>query len=707
MLLSHLDAVPAELVIQPNAPQGGEGMPQGPQEYNDLAAQFYAPQAGGSMVTVDVDKEADIAGYVKSYKTKIRQNRKTKEDIWTECWRLYRGIEDWSDKEEWQSKIVVPKSFNSIEQATSVIKRFLMSSDHVFSYDPVNPDDLITGVRAEQFTDLVKYFLEDANYIDEFALGLKSGFITGVGVWKLWWGYKPRLVTQIQRGMDPQTGQPMNQVVQQEVQEGKLFIRAIDPYNFFWLPGSRFNEWVGTIEDIKMPRWELMELAQQGVFGPDGVEKVKKLGTNTTDTDAGQKRQMERFQERPNGDEGPNEDTNSVRLTEFYGPLVLKDGVQKNYHCLIANDTVVLKAQENPFWHRKPPYVAFSPLTLPFRTEGVGLVEMVRQVDKAINKLSNLSVDTLLYRLLPVFEVNPEVYENPEDFETGLVPGKIFRRKQQYSSMLGIKPMEFQDVSQGAMAVQGQLDRSHQEGSLISEIQQAIPRFRGYQSATEIDAKQENIQSFFSAMAADIERQALDPLVDMAGDLVFQFMDTNGDQRIAAILGVGVETLRGMSKEELMDLVQGEYLVKVSGISGQLEKAEMLNSLVQFMNIIGQNSDQWMPYVNQDALLRRILEAFRPTVRDINNIIADPATVEARKAASQMEKLTPEIIASMTQQIDAAHQQQLAQQKQMMEMQQQQMQMQQVLAQWAHEEKLARIKAHSEKESPKEESDGD
>ena len=32
--------------------------------------------------------------------------------VWNECWQLYRGQEDWSDKEDWQSKIVLPKSFS-------------------------------------------------------------------------------------------------------------------------------------------------------------------------------------------------------------------------------------------------------------------------------------------------------------------------------------------------------------------------------------------------------------------------------------------------------------------------------------------------------------------------------------------------------------------------------------------------------------------
>jgi hypothetical protein len=119
----------------------------------------------------------------------------------------------------------------------------------------------------------------------------------------------------------------------------------------------------------------------------------------------------------------------------------------------MANDSIVLKIGKNNYWTRKPPYVGFSPTTMPFRTEGFGIIENVKELNKSLNKLANLSVDTLMYRLLPVFEVTPEVYENPEDFQTGLTPGKIFRRNQAYSQDIGIRPIGFEDISGGAVQV--------------------------------------------------------------------------------------------------------------------------------------------------------------------------------------------------------------------------------------------------------------
>ena len=151
------------------------------------------------------------------------------------------------------------------------------------------------------------------------------------------------------------------------------------------------------------------------------------------------------------------------------------------------------------------------------------------------------------------------------------------------------------------------------------------------------------------SMAADIERQALDPIVSMAKDLILQFIDTSNDPRVASVLGVNADMLASMSREEIMELVQGDYKVKATGITDQLQKAEMLQNLVQFMNLIGQNPQAWLPYVNQDALLRRILEAFRPQIHDIEDVISDPAIAEAKAVQMRQQESTGDMMALLPQ----------------------------------------------------------
>jgi hypothetical protein len=442
------------------------------------------------------------------------------------------------------------------------------------------------------------------------------------------------------------------QIIRKETLEGNLFIRAVDPYNFYWLPGAKFpNRMIGTIEDVEVAKWELIEMAENGVF-----PKAKVAAIKPQKIDEYEKMSALRWKETVRAYNGPNTDTGVVKLTEYFGPIVY-DGkiVKREAHMLIANDSITLFYRDNQFWDRKSPYIAFSPLALPFRTEGIGLVEMVRQIDEALNRIANLSVDMLMYKLLPTFEYTPEAYENAEDFETGLNPGKMFRRNITQMNAAPIKTVQFEDVSPGTSQVMAALDRYHQEGAIVTDIQQSLPRYRGIQTATETQALQQNMDSFMGNMAIDIEKLALEPLLTMALDRLLQFIDTATDPRVASILGVDADVLGGMSKAELLEMVQGNYKVQVRGISSQLWKAEILQQLVQFMNLVGQNPQAWLPYINEDALLRRLLDSFRPHIHDIEQIIADPDTAQAKKIAMQHDNNSANLIQMIPQLAELAH----------------------------------------------------
>ena len=576
-----------------------------------------------------------VISYVLDWRNRARRERLKKETIWNECWELYRGKQDFSAKEDWQSQIVMPKAFNSVKQATSIVKRLLSLSQRPWSVLPVDNDNPQQAIRAEQMERLTRQFLELANYKQEFAIGLECAFIMGLGVWKIWWGSESRTrrVVDTIPGIEGVGNQQA--IVPQKSTEGKLFIRAVDPYNFYWLPGSKFNRWVGTIEETEIPKWELMQMAEEGLFDSEIIKNLSTMWLPEERTKANR-----RFDEVQPRSSAPNEDSGMVKLTEYWGPIVM-DGelLYEQAHILIANEDKILypstpeEDAANPYWAGRPPYVAFSPLTLPFRTDGVGLIEMVRDIDKGINQITNLGMDTELFRLLPVFEVVPEAFENAEDFETGMHPGKIFRRNQQFMNTPGIMPVQFNAVGQDAIQMAAILDRAHQEGALISEIQQALPRYRGVQTATETEAKQLAQDSFFGGMATDIEEQALQPIVELSMDLIMQFIDTARDPRVASILGTDAYVLAGMSKEQIYEAVTGDFTIRVTGISEQIEKMTMLENLVQFMNIIGQNGQAWLPFIRQDVLLKKIMTAFRPSIDDIDDILETPENAAAKQQA--------------------------------------------------------------------------
>ena len=615
--------------------------------------------------------KGELTKLVTDWKSKLHNARRSKVTIWNECWELYRGKENHSNKEEWHSKIVLPKAFNSVKQATSTIKRFLSVSKDPFSISSLDPDNIKWAIRGDQLSQLVRMFLENASYEEEFAIGLESGFIMGLGVWKVWWEMAERERYEVDT-KQLQDGNIQKDLVRKLVSEGQLGVKAVDPYNFYWLPGSKLNKWTGTLEVVRVPKWELRNMIRKGAFNIATEETLDRIiGRTVKEVEEQANTRFNEFG--TDSARTPEKETDAVELIEYFGPIVQDDEVVEPYgHIIVADDTEILTYGKNKAWQKRPPYVAFSPLNLPFRTEGMGLIEMVREIDKGLNKIANLSVDTLVFRLLPIFEVYPDLFENEEDLQTGIVPGKFFRRSlNDMSGVPGIKPIPFEDISAGTVQVASMLDRAHQEGALVSEIQQSQPRWRGVQTATETDLKNTQQETFFGAMATDIEKNALQPIVEMSMDFLCQYLDTAKDPRVPAVLGMNGQTLAAMNPVELLELVNGNYIVKVTGISSQIEKANMLQSVVQFMNIIGQNPEVWMPYVRQDVLLRKVLDAFRPQIPDVDDIVETAEVAAEKMKAMGAQRVTPDMLKALPgiMQAEAAKQAQQAQ----MQMQQQQM----------------------------------
>src|SRR3970282_2569138 len=105
----------------------------------NIPLEFVDQQAPVSQMIIE--PEAALK-YVTEWKNRMDRVRKPRRDIWDECWQLYRGLEDLSDKASWQSKLTIPKAWSSVKQASSVISRLLNLSARPWGMGPANPTSL-------------------------------------------------------------------------------------------------------------------------------------------------------------------------------------------------------------------------------------------------------------------------------------------------------------------------------------------------------------------------------------------------------------------------------------------------------------------------------------------------------------------------------------------------------------------------------------
>lgn len=611
----------------------------------------------GSANIAPAVSDKELVEWVVRQRRKAREDRADLERVWDECWDLFEGVSEENDaKEDWQSDVVRPAAFASVKQGVNAVRQFLRESEQPWFNEPVNPDDKASEIRGDRLARLVKYQFESNQLFSAIAEGLESSFVTGVGIWRVGWGFRERrLPPQVEpQQLDPM-GNPLGRrIALTKVREGELNLRAVDPYNFYWLPGSKFNKWVGTIEDRQIPLHEAIALVKkvnkqnegQPGFEPIDVAKIQGKRLDRVNKGTWTDRQ--------------HRDSDTVVLTEYWGPILDKQHNihHEQAHLLILNDEFLILRQANPFWFGTPPYVGFSPMHRPFRAAGIGVIEKAIQVDRAFDRLVNLAMDRELVALLFPFEVDRDALENPEQLDAGLQPGAGYDIKQ-IAALQGrqaIKPIQFSGGSPQVQVLAGLLDRAHQEGSQISEIVQGLPRFRGVQTATEIELKAGQQSGFLSALARDIDDNAIKPLVEMAQDMTLQFIETIGDTRVARILGQDIEVFAGMTKAERIEAVQCDCILKVEGVSGQVEKQEMLQGLISFLGIISQGGDMWLPAINTRELLTRIGQAFRPAIRDVDKIFNPPEVEQAIRQQQQLMAALPALLGAQQEVIKTAAQ---------------------------------------------------
>lgn len=108
------------------------------------AQAFEPPENEQAPSTVQIEATNEQVGrYVQGWRGKLRTQRLDKVGLWDECWRMYRGLEDWKDKDDWQAKIFLPKSWASVEQATNLVARLLATNPKPWLIEPYNEDDLV------------------------------------------------------------------------------------------------------------------------------------------------------------------------------------------------------------------------------------------------------------------------------------------------------------------------------------------------------------------------------------------------------------------------------------------------------------------------------------------------------------------------------------------------------------------------------------
>lgn len=532
----------------------------------------------------EVDK---ILSYYRACKDQIRDETKEIRKVWDANYDQYLCKKDFGEKESWQSKSYIPISKPKIKRATRLIKRILVSSDSYFDFEHPGKDP-----ERRKKCNITKRGLEvhhrSAKFLDHLAEALESGFTLSMMIMKWWVGEEnSRFSIDVSRG----------EIVRNK--ELKLKCKPINPYNF-WFSRDREiqieDEWITLPQLKKMAK--LKDSSGDPIYDKSQINKLIK-------GDYGDPQKLDEEEEKRLMKLGIHKEQNKFRkdvlLSHFWGPLINEDNeyVNENCHFIVANEQyLILDPKDNPFWHKKSPYVFDSPLSVLFRHIGKGLTEDVHGIESAIIDFVNMQMDNLMWKLLGVREVDTMALDDSGKSDAQQIyPGKFIRRRTGYQG----EAFKFHDLGfdpDAAMPMLQELMSFHEMDHGVTEYIEQTGGGSG--TLGEYQGKKASALSDFQSIAKDIERKFLVENIDMSRDLMVQYLtgfDSSPNMtEIFADEGVVLDELSANEKREMI-VTDTDFIGRgISIFFDRMEKIEKIGSMVKMYNALPESAQDYVPW---------------------------------------------------------------------------------------------------------------
>ena len=341
--------------------------------------------------------------------------------------RIFRG--EWAAEDKTRdserSRIVTPATQQAVETRHAEIMEAIFGQGEFFDIEDdlqdVNGNPLdVEMLKAQLMEDFKQDKIRKA--IDQIEL-MAEIYGTGIG----------EVVVKTDKVFQPAT-QPipgqMGQAAIGVVEKSRIAVKItpVNPKNFLFDPnGTSIDDCMGVAIEKFVSIHKVVEGIEKGIY-----RKVN-ITTGAEDTDLEPTQEVSQYRD------------DKVRLLPYYGlvpreyltdkdeeveELFPDDSVAEDYSdmveaiVVIANEGMLLKAEENPYMMKDRPVLAYQDDTVPNRLLGRGTVEKSYNMQKAIDAQVRSHLDSLALTTSPMIGLDASRLPRGAKFE--VKPGKAF-----------------------------------------------------------------------------------------------------------------------------------------------------------------------------------------------------------------------------------------------------------------------------------------
>jgi hypothetical protein len=373
------------------------------------------------------ENEKELTAWITDHIMRWRDHRDANYlDSWLEYERIFRGQWDSSDRtrDSERSRIISPATQQAVETRHAEIVEAIFGNGDFFDIEDdvrdVDGSPLdIEALRKQLMEDFKKDKIKKS--VDHIEL-MAEIYGTGIGeiVVKSEMEYIP--ATQAIPGVTDAAA-----IGVQEQERVAIKLKPVNPKNFLIDPNAE------SIEDalgVAVEKYVSIHKIVEGI--ENGIYKKVDITTEYQDQELEPTQDPKQFQD------------DKVKLVTYYGLVpreLLSENEDEEYeeifpensvgdkYCnlveaivVIANDSMLLKAEENPYMMKDRPVVAYQDDTVPGRFWGRGTVEKAYNMQKAIDGQLRAHMDSLALTTAPMIAMDATRLPRGAKFE--VKPGK-------------------------------------------------------------------------------------------------------------------------------------------------------------------------------------------------------------------------------------------------------------------------------------------
>jgi urease gamma subunit len=539
--------------------------------------------------------------YVEYAQDCIDSSRKANEEIratWAAAYDTFKEREpaNYGNKEEWQSKIVLPRPFQTVMYGASAIKKAF------------NPNFL--KIENKKNPPAAEFWQRVAEVVFDSAHGNFPVQFTDATVMALAVGQSQEMIPR----WIPGKGLEITLVEPWKIHRD-LDTAPRDPQSgMFWI----HQEWLDF--------WQLKQGEKAGRYM--NVDRARDV-TSEIPNDEFMTREAIADRKDQIWNVGDSKFRTLVLTSEFYGIVLSPKGemLLPSATYTISGGRMISEPKPVSYGFHRWPGVCFSPLPDILRHGGRGLLQGVISVWNAMNTVMCLHMDNLIWVVNPMTEVNTDRLVDPADAATW--PGKEFQTREGAHGEPSVRSIERNSRTNEIIANIQFLDQSYYRGSFVPENVQGLPGWRQDMTFREAAMNLNQSMSVYALLGENLELGAKQASLACL-DVVRTFATWDDYSRI--FTQQELETFKatlGFDKSSNELGVQGVPQIagelSISGIEALLKENEAMEVIRNVLVPLSEHP-RFGRYIKAYPILSAIEK--RTAIKD-ENMIATP--VEAEK----------------------------------------------------------------------------